>query len=517
MLLNVADGTHSVAADVDLLDSLPGRTIFTHQLIFGTILTFFLTANGSTRPSKLEALPLADFSVPSPAIKTEYPGPDITTLPDPIRTHLLRENGQDVFEILSDSEPTNDAIDSDVEVSEVLLRPSSRSSSITPIGIELSNEMYPDPDNEGFHIETDPSDEMYPDPEEFHAEGGLQQSDTIWQDPGITSLVLVGKFRISTKVTVQRVEFVMPHDVIPSIWPNPRIPTAFVLNLGSSYDEIDPKTGKMYTVDFLIKNHDNDSWKSDGSGTGSDKPNIRFDPGQPTIECRRPRMGCKGCYACERIDRYELDPASRDAIFSAQQETRQREGTTAEDVTAGFFDIVDKRCPAVDSAGKPCQGRPKLMSKKEINRGHNFWVACDGWRKDFKENHRTYSISDYVNEKMLIKLFAGEPIADGTLKDTPPCTMIVPSRTGLKQKNCPHTHIVDGHVVTRSATKRYLCQVKRTTYVPEDPSIRKALLVHTPHVPHRHPMPALGKISLDLKDKYETCVETVGCVGATHH
>ncbi|KAF8144420.1 hypothetical protein K438DRAFT_1992878 [Mycena galopus ATCC 62051] len=285
--------------------------------------------------------------------------------------------------------------------------------------------MYPDPDNEGFHIETDPSDEMYPDPdnnEEFHTESGLQQSDTIWQDPGITSLVLVGKFRISTKVTVQRIEFVMPHGVIPSIWPNPRIPTAFVLNLGSSYDEIDPKTGKMYTVDFLIKNHDNDSWKSDGSGTGSDKPNIRFDPGQPPIECGCPRMGCKVCYACERIDRYELDPASRDAIFSAQQETRRREGTTAEDVTAGFLDIVDKkRCPAVDSAGKPYQGRPKLMPKKKLIAGTTSGSLAM-WRKDFKENHRTYSIPDYVNEKMLIKLFAGEPIADGTLKDTPPCT-----------------------------------------------------------------------------------------------
>ncbi|KAF8146181.1 hypothetical protein K438DRAFT_1781221 [Mycena galopus ATCC 62051] len=436
MTLNVDDATH--AADVELIDSLPGRVLDQFR-----------------------------DHVYSPAY---------------IRTH------PSIF------------LDRDGSLA---TRPS-----IPPIGIESSDELHPDSDEEDFIVETDPSDEMYPDPdnnEEFHAEGELQQSDTIWQDPGITSLVLVGTFRISTKVTVQCIEFVKPHGMIPSIWPNPRVPTAFVLNLGSNYDDIDPKTGKMYTVDFLIKNHDNDSWKSDGSGTETDKPTIRFHPDEPPLICRRARE----CVA-RAVDRYDLDPASRDAIFAAQQDTRRREGTTAEDITAGFFDIVDKKhCPAVDSAGKPCQGRPKLMPKKEISRGHNFWVACDGWRKDFKENHRTYSIPDYVNEKMLMKLFAGEPIADSISKDTPPCTMIVPSRTGFKQRTCPHTHIVNGRVVTRSATQRYLCQVRWTIYVPEDASIRKALLVHKPHVPHRHPMPALVKISLDVKEKYQACIGTV--------
>ncbi|KAF8145556.1 hypothetical protein K438DRAFT_544359 [Mycena galopus ATCC 62051] len=105
---------------------------------------------------KVEALAPADFSVPQPAVKTESPGPDITTLPDPVRMRLL--HGHDILEILSDSEPENDPVDSDFEVSEVLLRASSRSSSITPIGIESSDEMYPDSDEEDFTVETDPSD-----------------------------------------------------------------------------------------------------------------------------------------------------------------------------------------------------------------------------------------------------------------------------------------------------------------------------------------------------------------------
>ncbi|KAJ7494945.1 hypothetical protein FB451DRAFT_1163681 [Mycena latifolia] len=132
----------------------------------------------------------------------------------------------------------------------------------------------------------------------FHIKSEMQESDTIWQDPGITSLVINGKFRITAKLTVERIEYVMP-----SMWPNPRIPTAFVLNLGSSYDAIDPKTGMRYTMDQLIKNRDNDSWKSDGSGKADGEPKVIFDPWQPAIPCRRARMSCKGVHACERIDR----------------------------------------------------------------------------------------------------------------------------------------------------------------------------------------------------------------------
>ncbi|KAJ7816649.1 hypothetical protein B0H13DRAFT_1923462 [Mycena leptocephala] len=35
------------------------------------------------------------------------------------------------------------------------------------------------------------------------------------------------------------------------------------------------------------------------------------------------------------------------------------------------------------------------------------------------------------------------------------------------------------------------------------------------HTPHTHPMPALTKVSLNVKEKYEACVTTAGCVGAT--
>jgi hypothetical protein len=69
---------------------------------------------------------------------------------------------------------------------------------------------------------------------------------------------------------------------------------------------------------------------------------VVFEPGKPAIACRRARMTCKGSHACERVDpalirveRYDLNPASRDAVFAARQETRRTEGATAENRTTG--------------------------------------------------------------------------------------------------------------------------------------------------------------------------------------
>ena len=54
---------------------------------------------------------------------------------DPIRTQEIEENGQKIIEILSDSETDDNAVDSDVEVMESLLRGSSRSSSLPPMTV----------------------------------------------------------------------------------------------------------------------------------------------------------------------------------------------------------------------------------------------------------------------------------------------------------------------------------------------------------------------------------------------
>lgn len=67
---------------------------------------------------------------------------------------------------------------------------------------------------------------------------------------------------------------------------------------------------------------------------------------------------------------------------------------------------------------------------------------------------------------------------------------------------------VVGRVVHRG------CFAERTIYVPIDPSVRKALIVHH-DIPHNHPMPALKKASFELKEAYRQCVRMAGTVGAT--
>lgn len=53
-------------------------------------------------------------------------------------------------------------------------------------------------------------------------------------------------------------------------------------------------------------------------------------------------------------------------------------------------------------------------------------------------------------------------------------------------------------------------------YVPLDPSIRKALVIHNKNnTAHNHPMPPLTKVSYQLKATYRECIKAVGCVGAT--
>jgi hypothetical protein len=78
-----------------------------------------------------------------------------------------------------------------------------------------------------------------------------QESDTIWQDLGLSSELLVGEFRLTMKLTVKQIEYVSGG--FPSIWPIPRVPTAFIISSDST--AIDPDTGLLYTMDPLINNH----------------------------------------------------------------------------------------------------------------------------------------------------------------------------------------------------------------------------------------------------------------------
>ncbi|KAJ7925036.1 hypothetical protein B0H13DRAFT_1863401 [Mycena leptocephala] len=125
-------------------------------------------------------------------------------------------------------------------------------------------------------------------------------------------------------------------------------------------------------MDF--RDHDNDSWDLGGGGG---RAKVRFAPGEDLIECRRTRSTCKGAHACETLDpalrttvHFELDPASRDAIIAALQETRRREGNSPgpeERVTVFMEIICDAKCLAVDSTRSQAPIERKWVADEDIS------------------------------------------------------------------------------------------------------------------------------------------------------
>ncbi|KAJ7203392.1 hypothetical protein C8J57DRAFT_1101243 [Mycena rebaudengoi] len=361
---------------------------------------------------------------------------------------------------------------------------------------------------------SDPDDNEDPDDANHFDDSPLQESDTIWADDYIKSFVQVGTFRITPKVTVRRQEYITE---IPSAWPVFRETTAIHLDLSNPKFNIKNKlTTELHSPDYLIYNKDNDSYRGN-TGSGDNSGMVVMSPGEPPVKCRRARRTCAGTVACENLDcalieveRYELDPTSRNAIFAAQQNT--------------------KKCEALDSNGITCTGGPTLKPKPQVfpllslvillsigsgRRTRTYiFCSCSGWSRKFQNDHRTLTIRDNVDENLLAKLFAGQPLATDTDKDTEPCSRVVPRSTGLKLKYCPHTHITDGRSDTRSQMVHHECYAARTVYVPIDKSIRKALVI-IKNIPHSHPMPVFSKVSEELKHIYVDCVTAVGSVDAT--
>jgi hypothetical protein len=88
-----------------------------------------------------------------------------------------------------------------------------------------------------------------------------KESGTIWTDSDVMSLAVEGAFQVTKEVQVDRVEYLTD---IPSVWPIPKLPTAFILDLRDDRKyllhknlkpgSIDTRTQTLATPDFLIKN-----------------------------------------------------------------------------------------------------------------------------------------------------------------------------------------------------------------------------------------------------------------------
>ncbi|KAJ7094972.1 hypothetical protein C8R44DRAFT_989559 [Mycena epipterygia] len=421
-------------------------------------------AGSSTRPPgssdlvcvKTEAPAYSGLSISMVSVKSE---PQSTALPRQPSGSL-----NEVIDLVSDSEDEAGE-GSDFEVSKELTRSASRSSSIFPLSEDIVFD------------DTDAASRSVIDLEDSDDE--LVESNTLWQDD-ITSFVCFGNFKITQNVrNVQRIEYISE---FASIYPIHRDSTVIVVDLSDpKFILPNPKTGECYTLDHLISDADNDSWNNLGSGTGSFTALVTFGPDEVDIKCRRARYKFRGAFACELIDstlldvvRYDLDPASRDTVLSAQADTRWNDGVTPEQNVAIFKAIIrDAKCFAVDSNGQPCRGAPMMKAKPQgQSRGHQYFICCSGWTTKFKENHRTLTIPDYVDENLLVASMADRPLSDTRDKDTKPSAGPV-GATVSKVDNAPSTKLIlDGKTpgeysaaLTSKRVKRHLVhQVKAARY-----------------------------------------------------
>ncbi|KAF8197632.1 hypothetical protein K438DRAFT_2118253 [Mycena galopus ATCC 62051] len=370
--------------------------------------------------------------------------------------------------------------------------------------------------DEILHAEDDLSEDAADDlPTQDGSNSPLVESDTVWED-GAAFFVRTGIFHPMRSVTVNRMEYC---NGPASVYPIHHTRTGLVVDMShEKYHFCHPTTKELYSINSIIQNSDNDGRKTKG---GSGKAEVVFAPGEAAVDGKAVRFKCNGATACDRLSPtlrtdvcFELDLASRDAIIAAQQDTRRREGTTGEERATMFMAIVrGAKCLAVDSKGRRCMGGPMVKAKSQgMSRGHQYFVACSGWSTKFKEGHRTHSIPDHVDEHLLIKALAGQPLTDDRTKDTRPCSAIIHPHIGRKKKTCPHPHIVDGTAV-QGQIEAYDCPATRTIYIPKDRSIRKVLIIHN-NTGHNHPMPTIIKVTFGLKDTYRQCIDAHGVLGA---
>ncbi|KAJ7663311.1 hypothetical protein DFH06DRAFT_1395515 [Mycena polygramma] len=497
--------------------SIPALRCFLEARDCGGILGSSPAATAAASRVKRE-IDASDASFNTVTVKPE-PAP--TSLP--FRVRSVMDGGREVMELLSDSDDEDPPLELDSEVQnqgpahysipQTASETPNRNASI-PVGLDTGFGVQ----NHGTETSSASSRAATPDT----GGDGLQPSDTVWLDDYMSSMYrdFNQSFTSDARTFVERIEYFTE---IPSVMPVPRRRTAFVLDCSAPKFDILDEHGTLIPVEVLAKGQDNDSWHGP-SGAGDPPVDVTFAPGEPPISCRRKRNDCKGCHHCSQLDntlvdvtRYELEVGSRDVVLAAQRDTRRHEGDTAEKRATAFFDRVKStKCTARRSDGELCDGKPKLMEKKEgKSRGHIYWVACDGWTPAFKEHHRTHSIPDNVEDDLIYKLFKNQPLANDDSLDTNPCSRIVHPHIGGKRKHCHHPHIVNGVALTECPIIKRPCPCKRTYYIPIDPTIRKILIFHPKGVPHNRPVPPPLKMSAVTKSKYSQCVQAVGLLGTT--
>ncbi|KAJ3839444.1 hypothetical protein F5878DRAFT_724507 [Lentinula raphanica] len=349
-----------------------------------------------------------------------------------------------------------------------------------------------------------------------------EESSTVWLDKGISSQVRKERTQVNRLIWVDCIEKVQGG--IPSNWPISKVPTAYLIDLS------DPKyqrDGKEVELDQLLADESQEHWTYDSRGFNDSLSKIRIIEGHGPVACRRVRQICAGVYACERVDpkylnvkRYELDIAAHESLIEAQIRSRVEEASSFDKRALTFWMVSNSRsCNAIDSEGEQCMGKPIIKRRKTPNaKGCYHFIACSGWTKDWRTEHRSYSIPDDVDENVLIKL--SQSVELDSIARIPTCTRILRSRNGGLRRHCHYPHNADGSL---SKLIKHKCEAYRTIFVPIDKTIRQAVIIYgtkqtrslaNPQ-PHNHPILPQTKVTHAVESLYLKCIRARGIVGST--
>ncbi|KAL0566406.1 hypothetical protein V5O48_015610 [Marasmius crinis-equi] len=289
---------------------------------------------------------------------------------------------------------------------------------------------------------------------------GWQLSDTTW-DPAdqIVSEIYQGEgvfpFKVNGKTSIERLERIV--NKIPSVWPVYPITTGIIVDLRGDEFNVRDGEGKLYRIDTLIKDKDEDPW---GDLLVQVIAKLHF------LNVVK-RSGCQvkdpnGMRCEENLTLHKADLGHSYVVCTRK------------------FDGRDKgKCPA---------------------------TAPD---------HLYVPVQPSVDVDVLAKLLTDEEL--GEEANTAPCDFTVPPAVGGKQKFCESAHIVDRRYKGPTPMRKLHCNAKRYIYVPDldiHPDVRLALVVHL-GVPHSHPLPYIQKMTVTTKKLYEKCIDAFGPVGAT--
>ncbi|KAJ7714508.1 hypothetical protein B0H16DRAFT_1807865 [Mycena metata] len=330
---------------------------------------------------------------------------------------------------------------------------------------------------------------------------------------------------------------------IPSQFPVPRLPTAYLVNFSSSWDTYQDDDGETLKLDKILKEKDCHSWDgTPGERASSRAPMVH---GQlfasighfSSVQCRRSRQNCQGIHYCKFIDtslinveRYELEPRARDAVNNAQIVQRLDQGSHIQDkvICVSYVNTVKGiKCTAKNASGGACGGYQSLNQIQELPSGRKYYFACSNRSSSWK-HHSGIQIPPDVDEDLCIRSFRGESITDGAPDSTDwvadavldstdeSCSRVIGSGSGKKGKSqCPFPHTKDGKSYVAPMCK-LSCQAKITFLVPlDEENIPLVVVLPKPLCPHTHPPPPDTKVPTHVKLLSEKAIRAFGTSIAT--